>query len=243
MKLTLLSSLSTLALLSGLGGCSGDDTEDASGGASGSGGTGTGGTGTAGTGTGGTGTAGTGTGGTGTAGTGTGGSASGSGGTGGAAGSASGNGGAGGGAAGGGSDSPSDTSQAGIEAFLAAREYRSGAWVSDVPAPRDKDETSSPHNRVQVWFNGTLRAGKEETPRPPGSMIVKELYDSADTLAGHAVMVRSTATTNQWIYYCVANEDGRCASGSMANTPSYSLGTGVCSCHGAGTVITPIPLP
>jgi hypothetical protein len=98
---------------------------------------------------------------------------------------------------------------------------------------------------VQVWFNGTLRtaAGAMQTPRPPGSMIVKELYDAGTNLVGHAVMVRSMATTNQWIYYCVASEDGRCTMSSMANTPSYSLGTGVCSCHGAGTVITPIPPP
>lgn len=230
MKLTLLCSLSTLALLTGLAGCSGDDTDDAAGGASGSGGTGTGGTGT---------------GGTGTAGTSTGGSASGNGGTGGASGSggsASGNGGAGGAAAGGGaSDSPSDVTQAGIEAFLAANEYRNAGWVADEPSPRDS--ISPPHGRVRVWFNGTLRAGATASPRPSGSMIVKELYDAGTNVIGRAVMLRSSATTNQWIYYCLANEDTRCSSGSMANTPSYSIGTGACSCHGAGTVITPIPMP
>jgi len=239
MKLSLLSTLSTMALLSGIAGCSsGDDDVDAMGGASGSGGTGQAGKG--------------GTGGAGTAGTGTGGSASGSGGTagstagsGGSAGSASGGGGAGGGAAGGASDAPSDVTQAGIEAFLAAKDYRDAAWASDQPAPHDQVEQSSPHGRVQVWFNGTLRTAvaASQTPRPSGSMIVKELYDAGTNVVGHAVMVRSMATTNQWIYYCVANEDSRCASGSMANTPSYSLGTGVCSCHGAGTVITPVPPP
>jgi hypothetical protein len=249
MKLTLLSALSILAV-SVIGGCSGDDdaAPDNSAGSGGTGQAGKGGTG--GTGTGGTGTAGSGTGGsasgsggTGTAGTGTGGSAAGKGGTGGAAagtgGAASGS----GGAAGGGSDSPSDTSQTGIEAFLTAKDYRDAGWVSDVPAPRAPADDFTPHGRVQVWFNGTLRRGATQTPRPSGSMIVKELYDAGTNVIGHAVMVRSTATTNQWIFYCVASEDGRCTSSSMANTPSYSLGTGSCSCHGSGTVITPIPPP
>jgi hypothetical protein len=247
MKLTLLSALSTLAISSLLVACSGDDddTTDNAGGRGGTGQAGTGGTGTAGSGTGGAaaGKGGTGTGGTGTAGSGTGGAAAGKGGTGGAAagtgGAASGS----GGAAGGGSDSPSDTTQAGIEAFLTAKDYRDAGWVSDVPAPRAPADELTPHGRVQVWFNGTLRSGRTMTPRPPGSMIVKELYDAGTNVVGHAVMVRTTATTNQWIYYCVANEDGRCSSSSMANTPSYSLGTGSCNCHGSGTVITPIPPP
>jgi hypothetical protein len=255
MKLTLLPALSILAISALLGGCSGDDDE-APDNSAGSGGTGqagkggTGGTGTAGTGTGGaaagkggTGGSASGSGGTGTAGTGTGGAAAGKGGTGGAAagtgGAASGS----GGAAGGGSDSPSDTTQAGIEAFLSSTDYRDAGWVSDTAAPHPAVEATSPHGRVQLWFNGTLRRGASQTPRPSGSMIVKELYDAGTNVIGHAVMVRSTATTNQWIYYCVASENGRCTMSSMANTPSYSLGTGVCSCHGAGTVITPIPPP
>ena len=236
MKLTLLSALSTLVVLSGLAGCSGDD-DDGTVDSGGSGGTGTGGTGTGGTGTGGTGTGGSSSG---SGGTGTGGSSAGT------AGSASGSGGAGGGAAGGTTDAPSDVSQAGIEAFLATNDYRDAGWVSDQPAPHAAVEQSSPHGRIQVWFNGTFRTAfaAEQTPRPSGSMIVKELYDAGTNVIGHAVMVRSMATTNQWIYYCVASEDGRCAAGSMANTPSYSLGTGVCSCHGSGNVVTrPVPPP
>jgi hypothetical protein len=252
MKLTLLPALSILAISALLGGCSGDDDE-APDNSAGSGGTGqagkggTGGTGTAGTGTGGaaagkggTGGSASGSGGTGTAGTGTGGAAAGKGGTGGAAagtgGAASGS----GGAAGGGSDSPSDTTQAGIEAFLTAKDYRDAGWVSDVPAPRAPADSLTPHGRVQVWFNGTLRSGATMTPRPPGSMVVKELYDAGTNVIGHAVLLR---TTSQWIYYCVATENARCNSSSVANTPSYAVSSSSCNCHGAGSIITPIPPP
>ena len=219
MKLTPVSALSTLVLLSGLVGCSSGDDDDGTGGTSGTGGT-----------------AQAGTGGTGTAGSG--------GSSGATAGTSSGGGGAGGGTAGGtATDSPSDATQAGLEAFLAAKSYRNAAWASDEAAPHAPVEATSPHGRVQVWFNGTLRtaAAAAQTPRPPGSMVVKELYDSGTNVVGHAVLLRSPA--NNWIYYCSSSEPSRCFPGAPADQPTFATTVGSCSCHGAGTIITPIPAP
>jgi hypothetical protein len=226
--------------------CGGEEptTPEGSGGKGGTtGGTaGTGGTaaGTGGTAAGTGGTAGTGMAGTGgTAGTGVAGTGGATGGAGaGTAGSSTS--GAGGGGA---SDSPSDTSQAGIEAFLTAMSHNGADWRAGSAMPV---EGESLHGRDRIWYNRTLRqskaAGKGVTgmPHDPGSMVVKDIY-TAETVIGRAVMLRNN--NNQWIYYCMASEAGRCNSTSMPNQASYAMAPTACSCHGAGTIVTGDMIP
>jgi hypothetical protein len=210
------------------------------GGSAGTGGSGAGTGGTAGTGTAGTGgsAGGGGTAGTGMAGTG---GAMGGAGTGGGAGTA---GGPSGGSGGGGStDSPSDTSQAGIEAFLTAMSHHGSDWRAGSEMPVDG---TSIHGRDRIWYNRTLRQsaadgkGGSGMPHVAGSMVVKDIY-TADAVIGRAVMLRNS--TNQWIYYCMASEAGRCNSTSMPNQASYATAPTACSCHGAGTIVTGDMIP
>jgi hypothetical protein len=206
--------------------------------------------GTAGT-TGGTGgTGGVATGGTsGTGGVATGGTSGTGGATGGAAGSAAGSSGAAGssagssGAAGGGAtDSPSDTSQAGLEAFFTAMSHRGADWRVNSETPVG---AAAPHRLNQIWYNKTLRQsvadGKGGTgmPHTSGAMVVKELYTGAD-MVGYGAMLR---TATAWIYYCKSSEAGRCNTTSMPNQASYAMAPTSCSCHGAGTIITEETIP
>jgi hypothetical protein len=169
--------------------------------------------------------------------------------TGGAAGSASGSSGAAGssagssGAAGGGAtDSPSDTSQAGLEAFITAMSHRGADWRANAEMPVGDD---APHRLNRIWYNKTLRQSKADgkgtsaMPHTPGSMVTKEIYTGADVI-GYATMLR---TATAWIYYCKASEAGRCATSSMPNQASYGTSTGSCSCHGAGTIVTGNMIP
>jgi len=211
--------------------CSSDSGDD--------GGSNTGGSSTGGTATGGTATGGTATGGT--AGSGTGGA--GGSGTGGAAGS-----GTSGSAGSGANDHPTDTSQAGIEAYLMLETYKTTGmgWRPEATASAG---TSTPHLAVKRYFNDTIIASKAAGNKPPtmgqhvdGSMSVKEILDGT-TVIGKAATLRA-GTMN--IFYCVASVDGRCGSGTTANTPYYGSTTGnACSCHGSGTNIShdAIPLP
>lgn len=219
-----------------LAACSGGGDDD-------TGGAGSGGTGTAGTGGSSAGSGGSTTGGSAGASAGSGGTTAGSGGsTAGSGGSTAGSGTAGSG--GPASDAPSDTTQMGLDAFLDAGSYKTSDWVAESELPRDSED-SSPHGVVRVWFNRTLRQSQAagDNPKVPGSMVVKELYSMADTVVGHAVMLR--LSSNQWLYYCMASEAGRCTSGSAADAVHYGTATASagCSCHGAGTIITPIPMP
>jgi hypothetical protein len=182
--------------------------------------------------------------GTGGATAGTGGSAAGTGGAAaGTGGSAAGTGGAaagtGGSAGGGASDSPSDTTQAGIEAFIAAASFKSAPWLSGTAGPVD---STSVHSRNQIWYNQTMRqsfADGNTTMHTAGSMAIKEiLMDS--TPVGHAAMLR---TATGWIYYCVSSEAGRCTSSSMPNTASYGTTAGSCNCHGGGTIVSQEMIP
>jgi hypothetical protein len=170
----------------------------------------------------------------------TGGSAGAGGATGGAGSGGASAGSAGTGTAGGGAmDSPSDTSQAGLEAFLTAMSYRSADWVSGADMPAT---TGSVHALNRIWYNKTLRtsAAANTSPHTPGSMVVKEIYTDANVV-GRAAMLRTA--TNQWIYYCVSSEASRCNASSMPNQASYAMTASACACHGAGTIVTGADIP
>jgi hypothetical protein len=195
----------------------------------------TGGTATGGTATGGTATGGTATGGTATGGTATGG-ASGSGTTGGSGGS--------GGSGGGGfNDHPTDSSQAGIEAFLAANSYTMTGmgWRPETMAT---DGTGVPHKAVKRYFNETLIASRNAmmtgNMSRTGSMTVKDLLNGT-TVVGKAAMLR---TDTAWVYYCMSSEEGRCKSGSEANVVYYgSASVAGCACHSSGLVLSGTAIP
>lgn len=174
----------------------------------------------------------------GSAGSATGGSA-----TGGSAGT--GTGGSGGGAAGSGTsgsggggmmDFPSDSSQAGIEAFLMGESYKTTGmgWRPETMAG---DGVTPPHLAAMRYFNETLIASKAAGNQPPamqhttGSMAVKEILEGT-TVIGKAAMLR---TMTNWVYYCTATIEGRCYTGSPANMVYYAAGTaGSCACHSQG---------
>jgi hypothetical protein len=226
----------------GAGGATGG-TGGATGGTAGTGGA-TGGT--AGVGTGGTGgAAGAPTGGVGgaTGGAGAGGAGAGMAGSGTAGSGMAGSGTAGSGTGGGGAtDSPTDTSQTGLEAFLTAMSHRGADWRANSETPIGE---ALPHMNNRIFYNRTLRQsaadGKGGTgmPHTTGSMVVKEIYTGTNVI-GHAVMLR---TATAWIYYCEADEAGRCSSTSMPNQASYAMTATACSCHGAGTIITGETIP
>lgn len=211
--------VSMAALVSACSSDSGDDGGSNTGGSS-TGGSATGGS--AGSGTGGTATGGT-------AGSATGGA--GGAGTGGAAGS-----GTSGSAGSGANDHPTDSSQAGIEAFLAMETYKTTGmgWRPEATASTG----ASLHLAVKRYFNQTIIASKAAGNRPPGmgqhtsgSMSVKEILEGT-TVIGKAATLR-TDTMN--IFYCVASVDGRCGTGTTANTPYYGTTSGgACACHGSG---------
>jgi hypothetical protein len=222
----------------GVGGAMGGTAGQTSGGTAGTGGS-LGGTGGA--------TGGAGSGGAAGSAAGSGGAAGSAAGSGGAAGSAAGSSGAAGssagsGAGGGATDSPSDTSQAGLEAFFMAMSHRGADWRANAEMPVGDAE---PHTLNRIWYNRTLRQssadGKGATgmPHSTGAMVVKEIYTGTGVI-GHAAMLR---TATAWIYYCKASEAGRCSSSSMPNQASYAMSAGSCACHGAGTIVTGDMIP
>jgi hypothetical protein len=71
-------------------------------------------------------------------------------------------------------------------------------------------------------------------------MAVKELYSELDQIIGHAVMLRND---DGWLYYCIAEEAGRCFSSSQPNAAHYSKATTSCSCHGLGTIVSVDSIP
>ncbi len=231
MRTLLFPTLAALALSLPLGtACSsGDDDTNATGGGAGTGGA-TGGSSGAGSGTGGT--AGVG-GSSGTSGT------SGSGGTAGAGGAA-GTAGTAGSAGSGATESPSDTSQAGLEAFLDAMMYTGADWVSGTDAINP--DSGSLHGADRIYYNKTMRQdhAASTTPATAGSMAVKEIY-TGTTMIGRAAMLRTSA--NQWIYYCKAGEAGRCASTSMPDMAIYGTSASSCACHGSGTINSAAMIP
>jgi hypothetical protein len=234
MKLSRFALLTPLCLLGFTNACSSGDDDGSGGGAGTSAGTAGSNAGTGGS------SAGTSSAGTGGSSAGTGGSSAGTGGSSaGTGGSAGGAGGAGGSSAGtGSSDWPSDTTQAGIDAFIAAMSYKGADWV-DNGEPQQTPE----HGLVKSWFNKTLRqsTADAQTPRATGSMVVKELYEGT-TVVGHAVLLR---TATGYIYYCDSSAAGLCYTGHTAGMTVYgtSATSTNCACHGNGTVITPVPPP
>jgi hypothetical protein len=143
---------------------------------------------------------------------------------------------------GGASDSPTDTSQAGLEAFLTAMSHRGADWRANSETPVGE---ALPHTLNRIWYNRTLRQsaadgkGGSGMPHSTGAMVVKEIYTDANVI-GYAVMLR---TATAWIYYCEADEAGRCSSTSMPNQASYAMSAGSCACHGAGTIVTGDTIP
>jgi hypothetical protein len=132
---------------------------------------------------------------------------------------------------------PADSSNAGIEAFLAAQTYRGSGWEAETATPR---EGTSLHGRVRVFFNETLTASivagngplGNGMPHTQGSMVVKELYDASDAVIGQAVMLR----TDRYVFYCKASAAGLCSSTSMPDVVATN-----CACHTNGVVVTPWP--
>jgi hypothetical protein len=206
--------------------CGDEATDD--GGTGGSSGTATGGSSTGGTdATGGSGGSGAPTGGTGGSGAPTGGSG----------GSAT------GGSGGGGSnDHPTDSSQAGLEAWLDMNTYKTTGMGF---RPESTPSTGmSVHGAVLRYFNETIitskAAGNSGNMHTSGSMAVKDIV-TGTTVIGKAAMLR---TDTGWIYYCKASEAGRCFTGSVANTATYATtGGGSCACHGSGTINSSAAIP
>ena len=135
---------------------------------------------------------------------------------------------------------PSDTSQAGIQAFLDAGTYKT--WVHD-PAPRPNSQTAfKPHgDSLQVYFNAIAAAAGSEGAPAAGGMVVKEIYDeTSGSQVGTAVSIRLEGSS-KWIYYCT-NPGGILCSGFDEDTdPIYDTGGGSCSgCHG-DTIFSPLP--
>jgi hypothetical protein len=216
--------------------CSDDATGDA--GTGGTSGTATGGTGTGGTATGGTsgsgtgGSAGSGTGGT--AGAGTGGSA-----TGGSAGAAT-----GGSSGSGAADYPSDSSQAGIEAWLAMNTYTM-MGMGFRPESMPSDGMTAPHMLNKRYFNETIitsnAAGNMTSTHTTGSMAVKDILTGTSVI-GKAAMLK---TATGWVFYCKASEADRCYSGSTADATYYGTtgGTTGCACHSGGIIVSRMDIP
>jgi hypothetical protein len=138
---------------------------------------------------------------------------------------------------------PSDTTPAGIAAFLGAENHRGAGWAAETAAPRESG-SGSPHGQVRVFFNDTITASivadngplGNRMPHTEGSMVVKELYGSGTSVIGHAAMLRSGG---QYIFYCNASEAGLCFAAHAANEVSTVASN--CACHTNGVVITPWP--
>jgi hypothetical protein len=221
--------------------CSDDATDDGGTATGGTGGTATGGTATGGTATGGTATGGTATGGTATGGTATGGTAgSGTGGsaTGGSAGS-----GTGGSAGSGAVDYPTDSTQAGIEAYLNSNVYTM-TGMGWRPESMASPGTAAPHLSAKRYFNETIiastAAGNSRNAHTLGSMSIKEILDGT-TVVGKAVTLKTGDTS--WAYYCVSSVAGRCFTNSQASVPYYSTTSGSCACHGMGINLSTMAIP
>lgn len=143
---------------------------------------------------------------------------------------------------------PSDTSEAGIEAFLAAGSYKSAPWIGD-GAVRTPTSSTNVHGDVRVYYNPTAVTSREngqnevghDTGNSLNSMAVKELYDTTGTQIGTAVMLRvaDTGADADWLYYCSSTAGG-CASASDGG-PYYGTALNECRfCHG-GMFIGPLP--
>lgn len=132
---------------------------------------------------------------------------------------------------------PADSSQASIEAFLAAGTYKSAPWVGDA-AIRAGDVVGNIHgNALQVFFNSAAVTSKTsgDTNSLTGTMVVKEMFDEAGVSIGHAVQLKTGEgnTKDDWTFYCSAPEGSTLCTGEAVPSPIYGAGLGECGyCHG-----------
>src|SRR5690606_9605875 len=109
----------------------------------------------------------------------------------------------------------------------------------------------NPHGEnLRVYFNDAAvttkanQAADISTPAETGTMVVKEIYDVAGTLLGHAVNIKDSAGDGSefWTYYCnLSNDSGLC--GVTETLPIFQKGegfSGCAICHGEA-VIAPLP--
>lgn len=147
---------------------------------------------------------------------------------------------------------PADESAASITAFLQSSGYTDASWLSIHQAPTPSEEGSvSPHGTVRVYMSPALVAARQanpnlnEAPTDQGVMAVKEMYDDAQALVGHAVLYYPQQ--GSVFYYCYGPA-GRCSSESGEATmaapewgaPSASAVSSCRFCHG-GNIFTELP--
>lgn len=134
---------------------------------------------------------------------------------------------------------PSDTSAEGIAAFVQAGAWSQAPWVAESEAPREASSVSSPHGRVQVFFNDLVMASAQAgegidgtTPFDAGSMVVKVLHAEDDSVLGHAAMLKLDGGFAEWVYWC-EGPGARCgADGDQESTWGIGLDTSCGACHG-----------
>jgi hypothetical protein len=143
-------------------------------------------------------------------------------------------------------DHPTDSTQAGIEAYLAMETYKT-MGMGWRPESMPGVDTSVPHLATNRYFNETIIASKAAGNRPPtmgqhmpGSMSIKEILDGT-TVIGKATTLRTESNT--WIYYCKSSVGSRCGTGVTDNTAYYSTAAGPCSCHGSGSNLSHDAIP
>ncbi len=128
-----------------------------------------------------------------------------------------------------------DTSRDGLTRFV--REGRYKEWTSE-PALHD---SAGPHkSKVRVFFNETLVASLKagNAVHPPGSAVVKELFDGDGAPAGHAIDVKVAEGSGPetWIFYEGFTLD--------YEDPYYGRAHETChGCHQPGRdyVLSPLP--
>jgi hypothetical protein len=92
---------------------------------------------------------------------------------------------------------PPTGAEADIVAWIAKGDYK--AWKSE-PAVHD-GRPISPHGKNRIFSNAKLSANGPGD-YPVGSASVKELYDGAGALSGHAIGLKTKATgTDAWYWF------------------------------------------
>lgn len=149
-------------------------------------------------------------------------------------------------------DYPTDTTQAGLEAFLASESYRSAPWIGD-SAVRTTAEAWGHGNALRVYFNtGAVQAKTAELNGEPmassmvGAMAVKEFYDDAGNLVGKATSIKTAEgmSFNDVTYYCTTTDPAStlCIGSAPETMPIYGAGASECGfCHGGTGFLSPMP--
>jgi hypothetical protein len=136
-------------------------------------------------------------------------------------------------------DHPTDSTAAGITAYLDANSFTT-TGMGWRPEAIPSNGTSQPHLAVKRYYNETLiaskAAGNTLNAHTVGSMTVKEILEGG-AVVGKAAMLRNDTT---WVYYCMSTLAERCFAGSMANMMYYgpSANTTGCACHGSGNIVS-----